>query len=185
MDTQPTVKPWLEIWTKPRKTIRYIVERNPNYRLFWLCLIYGFPSLFALAQSQMLGLHINFIPLLLILALIAPFWGYLFFSFFSWAVYKTGKWLGGQAPYTHLRAAFAWSNVPALINVFIWFVLLSIHGPNLFKGIIIYPEYDHIGIIVMMALFAIQVVLAVWGLVLYFNALAEVQYFSVGRAILM
>jgi hypothetical protein len=131
----------------------------------------------------MLGLQIGFLPLVLLLTVIAPFWGYFFFSFFSWTIYKTGKWLGGQAPYTHLRAAFAWSNVPALINVFVWLILLGIHGANIFKGVIIYPAYDHIGVIIMMALFAVQMVLAIWGLVLYFNALAEVQFFSIARAI--
>ena len=107
--------PWLSIWTKPRETIRAIVEKNPNYRILPLAIIYSLPSLFLAAQKLSLGTTMNgWIIVVLCLALSIPI-GWLGFCVNSFFLLLTGKLLKGQGSFRTIRAAFAWSSVPNVV----------------------------------------------------------------------
>lgn len=176
--------PWLSMWTKPKATIRKIIEFNPNYRLFLLAAIYGFVSLVSSSQSFSLGQTINFFTVLFLCLIVSPLWGYVIFSISSFFIYFTGKWLKGAAKYKEVRACIAWSNVPMIGNVILWVFLLLIFKQDLLND---FPGSYPITSPQRGALFAIllaQMILSIWVIVLYINSLAEVQMFSVGKAIL-
>jgi hypothetical protein len=105
------------MWLKPRKTTQTIVEFSPNYGLKILAFIYGLALLFNMAQTFSLGFYVGFVPLILLMMIVAPFLGYLSFTFASWVIYQTGRWLKGCASYAEVRAAIAWSNIPTLVNL--------------------------------------------------------------------
>ena len=176
--------PWLTMWTKPKSTIRSIVDYNPNFGLFILSAIYGFVSLVSSSQSFAIGEIINFYLVVLLCLVLAPIWGYIVFSISSFFVYFTGKWIKGQAKYKEIRAALAWSNIPMIGNLVLWIVLFIIFKQDILKN---FPgsfaiTNSHRAILFVILL--CQLVLGIWVFILYVNSLAEVQRFSVGKAIL-
>lgn len=175
--------PWLSIWVSPRATIRRIVTENPNRSLWLLAAIYGFSSLLNSFQSASLGNMLGVIPIFFIALIISPIWGYIVFAIWSWVICWTGKLLKGKGSFREIRAAYAWSCVPLVINGALWILLIFTFGHPLFSN---FPEehfLTHSQSFLLFVILIIKVVLAIWALVIYLNALAEVQQFSVLRAI--
>jgi len=174
--------PWLSVWVRPRETIRSIVAQNPNRSLWILAFIYGFTSLLNCFQSYPIASHFGMLPVMLISIILAPFWGYAFFSLWSWVVVWVGKLLKGQAHFTNARAAYAWSSVPLLGNVPLWLLLVLFYSRFLFFGMhdqVMPPNVAAALFIILIA----KLVFAIWAIVIYLQMLAEVQQFSILRAI--
>lgn len=176
--------PWLSILTKPRATISKIVAENPKRGLWLLAWIYGFLSLLNCFQSVTLGHSVSLFPILLLAVVFAPVWGIVVFTIWSWAVYWVGKLFRGSGTFIEVRAAFAWSCVPLLFSILLWVLLLFAFGSSLFLN---FPEGQPMQNGQMTILFGAliaKVVVAIWSLVLFINALAEVEGFSIARSIL-
>jgi Yip1 domain len=174
------MNPWISIWTEPRKTIDSIVDENPKKHLWLLAWIYGFLSFMNASQSFVLGNTVQFFGIILLSILIAPLWGMLVFQVWSYVVHLIGKLLKGKGSFPYVRAAFAWSCVPLTVNIFLWILLLLVFGKSLFQ-----TAEPTTGPVVLLTLVLIaKVIVMIWSLVIYINALAEVQRFSIGRAIL-
>lgn len=174
--------PWLSVWVRPRDTIRSILAQNANQSLWILAFIYGFTSLMNCFQSFPIALHLGIVPMLLISVVLAPFWGYLFFAILSAVVVWVGKLLKGQATFKTARAAYAWSSVPLAGNIPLWLLLVFFYSNILFFGLqdqIIMPKAAMIFFFILIG----KLIFAIWALVIYLQMLAEVQQFSILRAI--
>ena len=184
MGDKLSINPWLTIWTRPRETIRAIVQFNPGHLFPLLCLIYGFPLLLQMAQNFSLG---DRFPMggIIVGALIGGiFAGVIGMSMASALFYWTGKWIGGEGSYQNVRSAVAWSNVPNLVNILVWIVNMVSFGDRLFtRGFI---ETPFVGGELTVIYFAslVQVVIAIWGFIIFLKALGEVQGFSAWKALL-
>lgn len=179
----PSFNPWASIWTKPRATIARIVQENPDRGLWWLALIYGFSGILNTFQSMLLGRQFGIFWLFLFAAIIGPLWGYLSFSFWSWVVTFTGRWIKGTGRFKEVRAAYAWSSFPLIVNVFLWFVLAFVFGNSLFTNISEGYPLTQAQVSVLFVILLIRITVAIWSLVLYLNTLSEVQKFSILRSI--
>jgi len=111
--------PWISIWTNPGPTIRDIIDTNPKLAFRSLSFIYGLSFLLPYTISLAVYLKSYLFLSFLLPLIIAPFFGALLIYFYSWILRFTGKWLGGKAPKEHVRAAFAWSCVPLLPQIFL------------------------------------------------------------------
>ena len=171
--------PWLKIFVKPRQTIRAIVDVNPNFRLFVLSAIYGFCSLLGVAQNFGLGDRKEILAAMLPLLLLAPVWGYLVFSFSSWFVFIMGKLLKGQGSYRQVRAAYAWSNVPLIVNAFLWILLIVVFRSSLFSETALKGILTQGSSLLLIGVVFSQLIFSLWGLVIYVIGLSEVQRFSI------
>lgn len=175
--------PWITIWTKPRATIRQIVDVNPNCCLWGLAFIYGFCSLMNFAQSSMLGYSMGSAAILILSFVLAPFWGYMSFSIWSGIVFWVGKLFKGQGNFAEVRAAYSWSCVPIAINIPLWLLMVVLYGHQLFLN---HPDSQLMSgaeIFILFSILIAKVILAVWSLVIYLNGLAEVQKMSMVRVI--
>ena len=183
MEKQKSYHPLISMLVKPKETIRKIITKNPNKMLFLLSFVYGLSMLISFSQSMALGLNLNVFIILLGCLILAPVWGYLVFSFSSILIYFTGKWLKGEGNFNQIRAAIAWSNVPMFGSLSLWIILILVFGNTLFTAFP--PEIGLSGAITvflfLVSLF--QLIFSIWILVLYINALAEVQKFSILKAI--
>ena len=176
--------PWISIWTKPKSTIRKIVDYDPNYRLFLLSMIYGFITLVGLAQTFGMGSFFKLPMILIFCVLISPLYGYLMFSICSFFMLLAGKLLKGKALYRHIRIAVAWATVPMIVNVFSWLILLFMFKSELFKKFPVDSTLSSFQVSFLFFILMSQLFFNIWSLVLYVNNLAEVQKFSIGKAIL-
>jgi hypothetical protein len=176
--------PWLTIWTQPRATIARIVAANPNRSLWLLAGIYGFCSLANMFQSMTLGSVLTPFGVLLIAVIFAPIWGWINFTVWSWFVSWVGKWFKGHGSFQAIRAAYAWSTVPLIVNIPLWLLMAVLFGHQLFLN---FPDahlMPNWQVMFVFGILVVKVVLAIWSLVIYLNALAEVQKFSILRSIL-
>lgn len=170
---------WKTIWTSPRATVAEIVQRNPKEGLWALAAIYGFSSLLSAFQSLLLGYSLSIGSILLIAAILSPFWGYLLISFFSWIVWFTGKWIKGAATFHSVRTAYAWSSAPLIANIPLWLLLALFLKERLFTDLAQDAFLTDAQIGLMFLIFLVRLTITIWSIVLYINALAEVQQFSV------
>ncbi len=175
--------PWLKMWVRPRDTVRSIVKSDPNYRIWWLAAAYGFPMLLNMAQSFSLSTTFSLGVILILAAVLAAPIGMLGFMIISALVQWTGRWLGGVGSYLEIRAAVAWSNVTNIGTSILWLVLVCVFGWQVFFKT--FPQSPFIGasLAVVSSVFLLETVLSIWSFVLLFQSLAEVQKFSVWRAI--
>jgi hypothetical protein len=176
--------PWFSILTEPKKTIRSIVDQNPNYGLLILSIIYGFCAFLGFAQLLRLGEKLSIISILIPAIILAPIMGYILFTFCSWLVFFTGKLIKGVAPFKHIRAAIAWSNVPLIVNALTWILLIIIFDKKIVEDFSTKEILSTPSIVLLLGVKFVQMIASIWSLVIYINALAEVQSFSILRAIL-
>jgi hypothetical protein len=176
--------PWLTIWTQPRATIARIVAENPNRSLWGLAFIYGFCSLMNLFQSVALGANLGIVGILLLAIIAAPFYGYLSFTIWSGFVFWIGKLFKGAGSFKVVRSAYAWSCVPILLNIPLWLLMVALFGHQLFLNSPNAQFMPNSQVLLLFVILIVKVVLSIWSLVIYLNALAEVQKYSILRAIL-
>ena len=184
MKEKLTLNPWLKMWIAPRQTVKAIVQYNPKHRFYVLCAIYGFAALLHFAQNISLGEVFSWGWILLESAILATVAGFVCISLWSAILYWIGKWIGGTAPYAHIRAAIAWTNVTAIVSGLAWLGLAANFGTCLFFSD--FPEMNFLGLdlAVVSTLFFVQSVMAVWSFVLTIKSLSEVQGFSSWKALL-
>ncbi len=183
MTRQLVGNPWLKMWTRPRETIRGIVQDDPRYQIWRLAAVYGFPMLLHLAQSFSLSASTPLYMILLGSAILAAPVGMLGFMITSALIHWTGRWLGGVGSFLQIRAAVAWSNVTNLGTGLLWLVLVGAFGWQVFFKTFPQSPFTGVSLAVVGIVFILQTVLSIWSFVLLFQSLAEVQKFSVWRAI--
>jgi hypothetical protein len=176
--------PWLAIWTRPRETIRSIVATDPKSFFYLLALIYGFPTVLQLAQNGSLG---ETFPIWAIFTggiAVAAVIGWIGLSILSGLLFWTGKWIGGKAPYLHVRAAMAWTSVPSIVSCAVWVILGLLFGQQLFMRQ--FPDTPIVGNVLLFFFFAFiaQFIAGIWGFIMGLKALGEVQGFSAWKALL-
>lgn len=174
---------WTSIWVRPRATISQVVAQNPNRHLWLLASIYGFQGLLNAFQSFLLGNSFGLIPIFLLAIVFSPLWGYASFAVWSWLVMWTGRLFKGAGKFEEIRAAYAWSCVPMIVNIPLWIILAALFGSSLFAN---YGGAGSMGtglVALLYLIILIRMTVAIWSIVIYLNALAEVQRFSILRAI--
>lgn len=174
------VNPWVKIWTSPKITIQKIVNYNPSYQFGLLCFIYGLLWCLSMAQTLMLGHYYSVTSLLIISALLASPIGFVFMSISTGFFYLAGKLFRGTADFKNVRAVVAWANVPSLIALVTWAVLVGRYGSDIF--ITASPDVSgafSLGDFCMI----LQTIAAVWSMVVLIAGIAQVQHFSNLRAV--
>jgi Yip1 domain len=178
-----SITPYFTIWTEPRVTIRRIVDSNPTRQVIALAAI-G-PAIGALASQWSTALDNNAnlsvlwpIAVAFIVAFSAAF-GVLSL-YISGAVLRwSGSLLGGVANRVEMRAALAWSQVPAITAeiALLIAVLLGVPTPHPAPGTLMRIDPAFYKVMVL------EGVLGIWGLVVSLKCIGEVHRFSAWRAL--
>jgi len=103
------------------------------------------------------------------------------FYFYGFLLYTSGKLFKGKATKSEVYIAMAWSSIPPILGIFLGIPKLVIFGKEWFFE---NSELWDNGIYLSIALFIIfiDVVLLVYGTVIFIIALSEVQGFSKWKA---
>lgn len=176
--------PWFSIWVRPRSTIREIVKTDPKYRFILLSAIYGFPMLLHMAQNLSLGEKYSTMAIIIGALVLATFVGMIGISIASVLIYWTGRWIGGDSGYYPVRAAVSWSNVPSIVNIMIWIILMATFGNTIFKEDFGMQSFQGTDQIVVFGAFFLELVLSIWSFVILVKGLGEVQGFSAWKGLL-
>lgn len=176
MSIKPGLNPWITMWTQPGRTIREIINTNPRTGFFFLASIWFLQFFFIVTAYRSLIFPINWLLTVLIAIVLSPIAGSICFYVFGWLVYVTGKWLKGTASPSSARCAFAWSRIPLIIDLIMWFVI------SLFVSEMIFNRFANGMSFVFINLIACLT--SVWSFVLLVAAVKEIQKFSLSKAIL-
>ena len=109
--------PFLTIWTRPRATIRAIVNTNPAFHVLPIAMIGGILEALQLESLVFAGEQITVPIILLIAVVVGPPLGLILLYAGAWIVQMSCRLLGGQADSREVRAALAWSSVPLLATI--------------------------------------------------------------------
>jgi Yip1 domain len=183
-DAGGSITPFFTIWTEPRATIRRIVDTDPTRNVIALAAV-G-PAIQALVGqwSKALSSNAN-------LSVLWPLWvagsvafqaaiGVVFLFIFAALFRWSGGLLGGVASRVEVRAAMAWSQVPAITAeiVLLLAVLTGVPVPiPTTSGT--FPHVDPAFYKIMV----VEGVLAIWGFIVSLKCIGEVHRFSAWRAL--
>ncbi|MBX9744588.1 MAG: hypothetical protein K2X08_05195 [Chlamydiales bacterium] len=169
------LNPWRSMWVHPRKTIRWVVNSNPRYGVFCLSTIYILQTLFTLFNFWSLGFKFSHYILLIPSILLAPFLGVIWISLYGRILQFISRLFGGHAPRTHLQAALAWSRLPMVLSLLLWGGLWLNHPHQVFI------QYGPGPLVVL--LHAGLFILHLWTIILFIQAVREVQRFNLLKTI--
>lgn len=182
-ENRQMLNPWSSIWTQPRATIQQIVDTNPRHSVLVLAALAGIGDVLNRASVKHLGDHLHWPMILLLAAVIGPIGGILGLYVAGALLRWTGKWLGGNAPIEHVRAAVAWSNVPVIWALTLWVPQIAIFGQELFTAetprISAHPAL----IYSLLGFGVIDFTVGIWTLVVFFKCLGQVQGFTAWKAV--
>ena len=179
----PDINPWARIWLQPRRTIRWLVQHDPERQVLLLAGAAGFVGIVDRAILEGLGDHLGWPGILLIGAIIGPILGIIGLLVGAWLLRVTGKALGGQASTGALVTAYAWSSVPAVASLALVAVAIAIFGQELFMARMPRVEAGGLYALAWNGYAALKLLLGLWGIVIFLLAVSEVQRFSVARAL--
>jgi hypothetical protein len=174
------LNPWVSMWTRPRATIRQIVMTDSERHIHLLAIVSGFGQALSNAEERSLGNQMG-VPAVLVFCLMFGAIGGLIGLYLASAMLRwTGSWLGGQATSEQVRAAYAWSSVPAIWLLSIWLPKILIFGRRVFMDAGFASETQRL-VFLLFAL--IELVVGIWGTVVFLKSLGEVHGFSAWKAL--
>ena len=178
-----TLNPWLSMWTRPRATIQQIVDANPERGVLLLSAVAGIGQALDRACAKNLGDKLDWPLILLFAALVGPVAGILGLFVGGALLRWTGSWMGGQGSSRNIRAAIAWSNVPEIWAMLLWVPSLALFGQELFTSKTPLIDADPVRLAAFLGFAGVELVLAVWALVVFLKSLGQVQGFSAWKAL--
>jgi hypothetical protein len=183
-ERRDSFNPWLSIWVEPKATIsKLVAEKNPDRDLLWLAAIYGFSSMLNYFLAVLLNREVGLFQAYFLVAVLSPIWGYIGFSIMSFFVLISGKVFRGAGSFKEIRAAYAWSCVPRILDAGLWIVMALVFGKELLRGspdVVMLTQGQHLILLMVQLIFGISLV---WQIVIYVIGLAVVQEFHVWKAI--
>jgi hypothetical protein len=110
--------------------------------------------------------------------------GYIGINIGSALLFITGKWIGGKASFKEVRASVAYSNVTNVVSIGIWLLLMTMFRQAVFLAD--FPYASSLGnfAVIMNGIFIVQLVVAIWSIVIFVASLSETQGFSVFKSII-
>lgn len=177
-----SISPFFSIWIEPRAAIRRIVDSDPTRYVLALAGI-G-PALNSLISQWSAVINGTTHPSVLwplwvafsvaIQAALGILFLYVFGAVFRWS----GSLLGGMATTVEVRAALAWSGVPAIVGEIILMLALfaGVPMPKVFPGRL--PLIDPAFYKVMV----VEGVIGIWGFFISLKCVGEMHRFSAWRA---
>lgn len=182
METTP-FNPWFSMWLHPRRTIRQIVETNPDRLVLLLAAVGGIAEALTNASSDSKGDHMSLQAILLTALIGGPLMGIIGLWLGGALLRWTGGWIGGQADSRRIRTTLAWANVPLVWSLILWLPALLLFGAELFaKATPIIDASTMLSGLYMVFSFGIGTV-SIWAFVVFLHALGEVQGFSAWKAL--
>jgi hypothetical protein len=172
------MNPWLSIWKSPRETIRYMLEQNKTPLYYSIIALYGLTLTFEQATNQSIGDKVPFGLVLLVIFLIGPLTGYLYWIIQSGLFYLVGRWLGGYSNWEEAKSAVVWSSILYLYKLPIFLIQLVLLGNEVFSTKQPTVENSMLISAVFGLLTLADIVITIWYVVVLSKAIGEIHNFS-------
>ncbi len=172
------LNPWTAIFTRTRAVMRQILDTDPSRGVHLLALAGGI--LETLGSDLRLLRHFG-LPLgsiIAIKAITGAMVGLIVLYLGSGLLLLTGRWLGGKGSFVEVRAATAWSNVPAIWSALLYLPIVGYLGLDAFNLDVNALKSDPVGLLLLVPIALAGFVLFIWRIVIYCKCLGEAHRFS-------
>ena len=185
------MNPWLNIWIRPRRTMRYIFDTSPHDYVILLAALAGIVKALERSFEQENIYDFGFGFVLFLIFIIGPVGGIV--SLYVMGVILTigGDLLGGKAESHEIRAVVAWSSIPQIAAVFLIMPQIFLEGPEAFASVTPVfdmrvasdPQFTLLVTATYSAIFVLTIIFAIYSLLIYFIGLSEAHRFSIWKSI--
>jgi len=158
--------------------MRQILDGDPSRRVHLLAVAGGIVESMGSDVRMLSHLGLTIGSIIALKVVFGVLVGLLLLYVGSGLLLLTGRWLGGRGTFVEVRAATAWTNVPALWGALLWLPLLGYLGFEAFNLDIDALRTDSIGLLLLVPIGIAGFVLLIWRVVIYCKCLAEAHRFS-------
>jgi hypothetical protein len=167
------------IWVYPRKVFRFIHETGYTNYFYLLLIVSGIIS--TLQRKLDKGIEQNEVVSVFIMAILfGGLFGWLGTYIYASLISFTGKWLDGKAKTHRILRTLAYANIPFVCSIIVYIIQLYFIKYDTLNTSFSEGERDTI----FYMFISINAILTLWTVVLSVVGIAEVQAFSIGKAIL-
>ena len=164
------INPWVNLWVKPRETIRKILNTDPKRLILWLAILAGICASLTFTAYSWYPPRTTLHASLLIgtLVILGALFGIIHLYFTAWLLTLTGSWVGGKGNFIDVKCAVGWSNYPFIVADIFAF-LMVVTKNNVWLTALC-------GLLYLIAL--------TWAFVIFLKIIGEAHKFSAWKAIL-
>ena len=180
----PLFSQFLEIWLRPRATIRAIVDTNP-YRFVWiLACISGIYQLLDNYVKREAGDTLGLTAIVVFALVLGPIGGVVTLHMAGFLFRVTGGMFGGNASGEEVRAALAWSSVPDSILLLLYIPYIFVLGREGFMSVELGGEFTGLQWIALLLIGVVGLPLTIWKAFISVMTMAEVHRFAWWKGLL-
>jgi hypothetical protein len=174
--------PWLEIWYRPRATIRRVLHTTSNNTIWLLAAIAGIDN--TLSRAAIVGEgEERGVAVLGSVLMWGMIWGMARLLGTAGIVTWVGRKLGGVATMNHSVVALAWSSVPQGLSLLLWIPEMLLGGMSPFSHTSLQGNGNPAGGIIWWIFTLVTLVLNGWQIALTVITVAEVHQISIARSV--
>jgi hypothetical protein len=175
--------PWISIWTRPRATLRQILDGDSRRSVFRLAALGGIAGALKLATASGFGGTHPAAVTLAVAVSGGALGGILSLFVFTSLVRVAGRWLGGRGGTLEVMAALAWANVPSIWGLLLWLPRTALLGQEMFQSVPPGIEGNPPATLFFGLLELAQALAGFWGFLITLKCIGEAHRFSAWRAL--
>lgn len=177
------LSPTLSIWFHPRKTMRFLEDKNKVLLGFLIVLLVCFIKTVNLAVYFELGEKLSVLGIFEVCFILSLLKAGFIYIVVAKVLFKSCQGFQGEASLSSIKKVIEWSSIPLVFSVLLWVPEFMIVGGSFFKSNSSLIDANTLSNSVYISLSCIDTVLALWSLILFIICLAEVNRFSLKQAI--
>jgi len=173
---------FVKIWLNPTDTLKYILKNCPEKYVIILLVLGGIVRAIDRASIKDMGDNMSTLSVLGITIIFGGLFGWIAYYIYAWALSVTGEWLNGKSDPSQFRTIIAWSLIPSICTLILLVPEVIIFGDDLFRS---EPFNESLLNTISWIMFGvIEIILAIWTLVILVNGISLIQNFGIGKSIL-
>jgi hypothetical protein len=163
--------------------MRQILDTDPRRMVLPLAALGGFSACLGATLTPGVGDTLPGSAVLTGVAIGGPVFGIVILYILGLLLRLTGGWLGGQGDATAVRCAIAWSNVPGVWALLLWLPRAALLGGETLHAEPSSIEGEMASVAVLGILQLIQLVIAIWEIVVTLKCVGEAHRFSAWHSV--
>lgn len=173
-----------EIWLSPRRTFSFIIETHYEKYFSLLLILYGIQKTLDRAVTKSMGDNLPLISVLLFCIFLGGALGWIFFYLYAAMISWTGTFIGGTADTRSVLRIMSYASIPSICGLVVIVIQVALYGNAIFQSDKLIAFDTQSGRYLFLAMYAVELFLSVWSLVLCVVGIAQLQKFPVWKAIL-